>query len=290
MARPLRIQFPNAVYHIISRGNGRQRVFLDDDDFRCFLRVLRHVVKRLDWRIWTYCLMPNHYHLLVQTPEPNLSRGMRDVNGLYSQLFNKRHSRVGHVFQSRYKAVLVDSHSYLLELARYITLNPLRAKLCDAPEAWRWSSFSCALGRADTVMSRRDSYALLHQFAPDIDAARLKFRDFVMKGVGEPLRVEGPNRSIAGGFAFVEQAATHISLPVAEEVSRPDRIFRTLDDFKRLGPTRNDAIRAAYEGGTFTIKAISDHFGLHYCTVSRIVHGRSPKAASMPSPMLEYKT
>ena len=286
MARALRIQFPHAVYHVISRGNARQTVFLDDDDFRCFQRVLRHVVNRLNWRIWTYCLMPNHYHLLVQTPEPNLARGMRDVNGLYSQLFNKQHTRVGHLFQGRYKAVLVDSHSYLLELARYIALNPVRAKLCEVPESWRWSSFSAALGRSDTVMSRLDTHALLHQFGPDIDAARLKFRQFVMSGIGQPLRVPvGPNRSITGECAFVEQAETHVSGPVADEVSRPDRVFRSLDAFTRLGPTRDAAIRAAYSSGAFTMKAISDHFGLHYSTVSRIVHDRSSEAA----PMLEFK-
>ena len=287
MARPLRIQFTNAVYHVIARGNARGNVFLDDEDYRCFQRVLRHVINRLGWRIWTYCLMPNHYHLLLQTPEPNLARGMRDVNGLYSQLFNRRHARVGHVFQGRYKAILVDRDAYLLELARYITLNPLRAKLCDAPEAWRWNGFSAALGRTDTVMSRRDTHALLHQFSADLDIARVKFRDFVIAGIGRPLTFEaGPNRSIAGGPAFVAHAADHLDAPVALEVPREDRVFRTLEDFARVEPSRDDAMRAAYACGSYTIQTIARHFGLHAATVSRIIH-RRPAANA---PMFEYKT
>jgi hypothetical protein len=136
-------------------------------------------------------------------------------------------------------------------------------------------------------MSRRDTYALLHQFSADLDAARVKFRDFVRRGIGQPLLVEaGPNRSIAGGAEFVWRAATHLAMPVPEEVSRPDRVFRSLDDFQRRGPTRNDAIRAAYACGAFTMKAIADHFGLHYATVSRIVHGRSGRLETMS----EYKT
>ena len=127
MARPLRLEFPGAVYHVTSRGNARAAIFLDDEDRPIFLGVLGAVVARFGWLCHAYCLMDNHYHLLLETPDPNLSRGMRQLNGVYTQRFNRRHGRVGHVLQGRFKAILVDRDGYLLELARYLVLNPVRA-------------------------------------------------------------------------------------------------------------------------------------------------------------------
>lgn len=121
----------------MARGNARAAIYLDDEDRRAFCLGLSRVCERFDWRLWSYCLMDNHYHLLIETLRPTLSRGMREVNGVYTQAFNRRHARVGHVLQGRYKAVLVDKDSYLLELSRYIVLNPVRAHLCQtelAPE------------------------------------------------------------------------------------------------------------------------------------------------------------
>ena len=134
MARPLRIEFPGALYHVTSRGNARQRVFRDDEDREMFLATLAWVVERFGWRCHAYCLMDNHIHLLIETPQPNLSRGMRQLNGVYTQPFNRRHRKVGHLFQGRFKAVLVEKERYLLELARYIVLNPVRAKMVKTPE------------------------------------------------------------------------------------------------------------------------------------------------------------
>src|SRR4030042_5793823 len=127
MARPLRIEFPGAVYHVTSRGNARQTIFIDDEDRGGFLDLLSIVVERFNWICHAYCLMGNHYHLLIETPDGNLSKGMRELNGIYTQHFNRRHGRVGHVFQGRFKAILVEKDSYLLELCRYIVLNPVRA-------------------------------------------------------------------------------------------------------------------------------------------------------------------
>jgi REP element-mobilizing transposase RayT len=126
MARPLRLQFPGAVYHLTSRGNARQKVFLTDADRELFLNTLTRVVRRYDWVCHAYCLMANHYHLLVETPKANLSIGMRQLNGIYTQSFNRRHNRTGHLFQGRFKAILVERKSHLLELCRYIVLNPAR--------------------------------------------------------------------------------------------------------------------------------------------------------------------
>ena len=133
MARPLRIEYPGAVYHVTSRGNARKKIFLDDIDRDEFLATLGWVVERFGWGCHAYCLMDNHFHLLIETPKPNLSLGMRQLNGVYTQRFNRRHKRVGHLFQGRFKAILVERDSYLLELARYIVLNPVRIPIGDRP-------------------------------------------------------------------------------------------------------------------------------------------------------------
>ncbi len=147
MARPLRIEFPGAVYHITSRGNERKAIFRDDLDRKMFLDTLKDVTLRYNWLCHAYCLMENHYHLLIDTPDGNLSIGMRQLNGIYTQRFNKRHGRVGHLFQGRFKAVLVQKDSHLLEACRYVVLNPVRAERVQRPEEWVWSSYGATGGR-----------------------------------------------------------------------------------------------------------------------------------------------
>ena len=124
MARPLRIEYPGALYHVTSRGNAREDIFFDEKDRQRFLATLAHVIRDYHWICYAYCQMTNHYHLLIETPEANLSRGMRQLNGVYTQALNRRHGRVGHIFQGRFKALLVEKDGYLLELCRYIVLNP----------------------------------------------------------------------------------------------------------------------------------------------------------------------
>ena len=148
MARPLRLEFPGAVYHLTSRGNARQRIFFTDRDRELFLQTLSQVISRYSWICHAYCLMANHYHLLIETPKANLSLGMRQLNGLYTQSFNRQHRLVGHLFQGRFKAILVEKDSYLLELCRYIVLNPVRVKRSGQIGAWKWSSFRATVGSA----------------------------------------------------------------------------------------------------------------------------------------------
>ena len=135
MARPLRIEYPGAVYHITSRGNEKKAVYKSDQDRSNFLNTLQHVNKRYNWICHAYCLMDNHYHLLIETPDGNLSIGMRQLNGVYTQLFNNLHGRTGHLFQGRYKSILIQKDSHLLEVCRYVVLNPVRAKMAEVPEA-----------------------------------------------------------------------------------------------------------------------------------------------------------
>jgi REP element-mobilizing transposase RayT len=129
MARPLRIEFDGALYHVTSRGNDRKAIFKDNHDRDLFLDILAQITVRFRWICHAYCLMNNHYHLVIETPDGNLSKGMRQLNGVYTQAFNKRHRRVGHVFQGRFKGILVQKDSHFLEVCRYVVLNPVRAKM-----------------------------------------------------------------------------------------------------------------------------------------------------------------
>src|SRR5438874_2291483 len=144
MARPRRLQVAGGFFHVTARGNRRQPVFTDDVDVERFLAILAEVAARYGWRVHAYCLMTNHYHLLVETPEANLSAGFHRLNFLYAQWFNRRHGLDGHLFQGRFHSVLIERQEHLIELARYIVLNPVRAGLCGHPGEWRWSSYRAA--------------------------------------------------------------------------------------------------------------------------------------------------
>ena len=181
MARPLRIEFSGALYHVTSRGHGREDIYMDDIDRETFISVLSHVCDRFNWVVHAYCLMSNHYHLLIETPDSNLSKGMRQLNGVYTQAFNRYHDRVGHVFQGRYKAILVQKESYLLELARYIVLNPIRAEMVRAAKDWRWSSYRATAGLIDSPNWLHIDW-LLSAFSGKRNQAVQRYRAFVQEG------------------------------------------------------------------------------------------------------------
>jgi putative transposase len=148
MPRPARELVAGGYYHVVSRGVEQRLVFLDDADRRRFVGLLGDVVVRREWACLAYCLMGNHYHLIIRTPQPDLPRGMHQLNGLYARAFNERHRRVGHLFQDRYKALRIKREPHLWATVRYIALNPVRAGLCAAPEQWEWSSHRAAIGAA----------------------------------------------------------------------------------------------------------------------------------------------
>jgi REP element-mobilizing transposase RayT len=272
MARPLRIEFPGAMYHVIARGNARASIFLNDHDRRAFLAELRDVAERFDWWYWAYCLMRNHYHLVVETVRPTLGRGMRELNGNHAQAFNKRHDRVGHLFQGRYQGILIDQHGYLAQVIRYVLMNPVRAGLVSGPHDWYWSSYLATVGLADAP-PRLAIAKVLGLFDSDLERAPQTFARYLSAASSEDEPHPGRNRTVLGGKRFVDRLAG-LAQQTSTEVPKSDRAWRSLASYQREAPTRNAAIRAAYASGTYTLQAIADHFGLHYATVSRIARDR----------------
>jgi putative transposase len=190
VSRPLRLEFEGAVWHVTSRGNERRPVFRDDRDREAFLSILGRAAGLYRWRLHAYVLMRNHYHLLLETPEPTLSRGMRQLNGLYTQAFNRRHRRAGHVFQGRFKSILVEKDAHLLELCRYLVLNPVRANAVKSARDFPWSSFRSTAGLAPAPPWLETDWTL-RQFGSRKAAAQDAFRRFVADGAGaayEPWR------------------------------------------------------------------------------------------------------
>jgi putative transposase len=149
LARPLRIEFEHARYHVTSRGDRREPIFLDDTDRMALLALLEQACVRFDASVLAYCVMGNHHHLVLATRRANLSMLMRHLNGVYTQRFNRRHGKAGHVFQGRFKAILVDADAYMLSVCRYVDLNPVRARMVTAPDAWPWSSYRAHVRQAE---------------------------------------------------------------------------------------------------------------------------------------------
>jgi putative transposase len=178
MARPLRIQFPGAFYHVTSRGNERKAIFRNDQDRQKFLSYLESARERYGAKIYIYCLMENHYHLLLETPRGNLAQILHHLNGAYTTYHNLKRRRSGHLFQGRYRALLVEMETYCQELSRYIHLNPVRAELVKAPEDYRWSSYPAYIGLKRKPFWLETSL-ILSYFSPDESVAQRKYREFV---------------------------------------------------------------------------------------------------------------
>ena len=216
MARPLRLEFPGAFYHLTSRGNRQESIFLDDGDRRSFLDLLGKEVRQQGWVCYAYCLMDNHYHLVMETPEPNLVRGMRRLNGVYTQAFNRRHKKVGHVFQGRYKAIVVDKENYFLELCRYVVLNPVRAKMVQRPEDWKWSSYQVTVGKLTAP-----EWLAVEKVVSLFSGQRANYRKFVAEGMAKPSVWEGLKGQIyLGGEDFLRRMQDLVEGKAAYGIAR----------------------------------------------------------------------
>ncbi len=274
MARPLRIEFAGALYHVTSRGDRQEAIFDDDQDRTAFLNVLAEVISRFRWRCHAYCLMGNHYHLMIETPQGNLTKGMRQLNGVFTQWSNRRHKRSGHLFQGRYKAILVNRESYFLELARYVVLNPVRAAMVKHPRLWTWSSYGATTGTVATPawLTTDD---LLAEFGKRQAGARRKYQEFIAEGMGKESIWKDLNGQIyLGDDDFMEQMRGKLG-EREEDVNIPSIQQRgpapKLSAVRRQYKNRDDAIRAAYETGAYSYQQIGKEFGVHFTTVGRIV-------------------
>lgn len=274
MTRPLRLEFAGALYHVTSRGDRCDDIYEDDVDREQFLKVLSEVCERFNWVVHAYCLMSNHYHLLIETPDGNLSKGMRQLNGVYTQRFNRHHKRVGHVFQGRYKGIVVQKESYLLELARYIVLNPVRARMVRSAKDWKWSSYRSTSGQADCPGWLSTDW-LLSAFARQKLNARKLYREFVSEGKNQPSPwVSLKNQIYLGTESFVEQMQRQVQddrdlseIPITQR----RRIPESMGSYEKQFVNRDDAILAAYASGGYSMKTIGEYFGLHYSRISRII-------------------
>lgn len=279
MARPLRLEYAGALYHVTARGNARQPIYADARDRQQFLAVVAVVVERCNWRCHAYCLMDNHYHLLIETPRGNLSAGMRQLNGVYTQRFNRRHGRVGHVFQGRFKAIVVERESYLLELCRYVVLNPVRAGVVRQPERYRWSSYRATAGLepAPPWVSRE---WILAQFSARRAVAEQQYQRFVHEGIAmaspwEQVQgqvVLGAEVFVAGLKPLLASKAESKEIPQAQRwVHRPALAQLVSPGQWQTRDQRDQKIRAAHVEHGYSLSAIGRQMRLHYSTISKIV-------------------
>ena len=282
MARPLRIEFPGAVYHITSRGNERKAIFRNDQDRKMFLDTLTNVTLRDNWLCHAYCLMDNYYHLLIDTPDGNLSRGMRQVNGIYTQRFNKRHGRVGHLFQGRFKAVLLQKDSHFLEACRYVVLNPVRAERVQRPEEWLWSSYGATAGRTRPHPCLVTDW-VLSQFDSERKIAEVGYRRFVRDGIGtRSIWNSVRAQSVFGEDDFIESLSDYVkgrkqipeiarsqrfmNKPPLKDIFRPEVVGDRRERDKSIG-------KAVLEHG-YTQREVADHLGIHFTSIRRILRAR----------------
>jgi REP element-mobilizing transposase RayT len=276
MARPIRLEFPGAIYHVTTRGNGGDDVFLDDQDRLLFLTVLGEVVSRSGWLVHAYVLMDNHYHLLIETPNGNLSRGMRQLNGVYTQRFNSLHGSGGRVFQGRFKAILVEPNGELLELCRYLVLNPLRLKAVKNISRYRWSSYRATAGEIQAPVWLNTAWILNH-FGRNSSVAQRKYAEFVAAGINlaSPLaRVK--SQVLLGSAAFVKKMKQRLLSKVdikrdKKRIKRPGLSSLFTLKVRKDKSLRNETIKQAYQEYGYTMAAIADAARIHFSTVSKVI-------------------
>ena len=306
MARPLRLEFAGALYHLTARGDRQEPIFFNDNDRQKFLDLLGKEVKQQDWICYAYCLMNNHYHLLIETPQPNLVVGMRRLNGVYTQAFNHRRKKPGHVFQGRYKSILVDKENYLLELCRYLVLNPVRAKMVKGPEQWSWSSYPATAG-----LVKGPSWLAAETVLALFSGSRKQYRSFVMDGVGKESVWEDLKGQIyLGDESFLERMQAKVEgkavRGIAKAQIRPKRpgveeIVKVVAEKYGINPKevfdrrQGEAYRAAVylmrRAGNWALQEVAERAGVSAGRVSQIQTQIEGGAVSkrMSALLVEYK-
>lgn len=274
MSRPIRLEFDHATYHVTSRGDRREAIYEDDEDRCSFLALFGQVVEQFNWICHGYCLMDNHYHLLIETPDGNLSKGMRQLNGVYTQSSNRRHQRSGHLFQGRYKAILVDADAYLLELTRYVVLNPVRAGMVKRAIDWPWSSYQAMVGKVPAPRWLATD-GLLSQFSKKRKMAIKQYIQFVIDGIGGQSIWSNLNRQVfLGDDQFIQDAREQCEA-LSVDVNIPGVQRRSpaasLQAISKKHKDRNAGIIEAYNTGEYSYQEIATHYDLHFTTIGTIV-------------------
>ncbi len=286
MARPYRIQSENCFYHITSRGNNRKKIYLSEYDYRKFLEYLREAKEKYKFYLYAYCLMANHYHLLLETTQANISKIMHYINGSYTTYHNIKRHRCGHLFQGRYKSIVVDKDSYFLELSRYIHLNPVRAKIVQVPEKYKWSSYNAYLARKSDIHIDKD------RIKNSLDMNGAQYRQFVQDGINNKVDLFsqvyagfllGSTKFIKGKLAYLKGKVEskdfsyhkEISAMVDEEglVNAIAKVYNknTEDLYKKNKPLpeRKIAIYLLKRFTQLTNSQIGEKFGITFSAVSK---------------------
>jgi REP element-mobilizing transposase RayT len=258
---------------VTARGDNHGLIFIDEADRKKWLSIMGLVSSRVNFSVHAYCQMGNHYHVVIETVEGNLSQGMRQLNSLYSQYFNRRHDRVGHVFQGRYKAILVHKDSHLLELARYIALNPVRAGLVSQAGDWRWSHYNATIGAAVAPGWLVTDW-LLSQFSHHRERAGREYEAFVADGVeaASPL-VDVRHQLVLGNAEFEAEQRPRLDGMDLTAIPKEQRRLGALalHEYAEKYSDRDRAMSAAYLSTAFTMRDIARHFGVCYKTVGRAI-------------------
>ncbi|MEK7633141.1 MAG: transposase [Patescibacteria group bacterium] len=280
MTRPLRIEYPGAVYHITSRGNKKMSIYESDEDRVVFLKVLAKIIRKHHWKCYAYCLMLNHYHLLVETTHGNLSTGMRDLNGIYTQMYNKKHETVGHIFQGRFKAFLIEKETYLFEVARYIVLNPVRAGIVKTPQKYRWSNYLATAG-LDFAPSFLDVDGLLKNFGYKRTASQEQYRAFILDGIHRDSPFIGARPGMILGSPQFESEISKITgdPDIAVEVTKDEKLIGRLTlaelfEVYEGKNERNEIVKLAVNGYGYSNASVAKHLGLSNTTISLIARGK----------------
>ncbi|HKI74758.1 MAG TPA: transposase [Pseudomonadales bacterium] len=278
MSRPVRIEYPGAHYHVTSKGIDQRAVFLDDEDRAVFLNVIDNVVSRFGWLLHGYVLMADHYHLVVEVPGANLSKGMRQLNGVYTQHFNRRHQTDGSLFQGRFRSILFEPDNYLLPLCRHVVLNPVRVGSTGSAHSWRWSSYRATAG-STKLPGWLHVDAILGSFGKRTRDSQKKYKEYIKAGIGEESPLDDrSNQVLLGSPAFLNEMQPILNgEKLAKRGPKPVRRRRSLAAlFKNVADKprteRNELIRRAHIEHSYTLMEIGDHLGLHYTTVSKVVN------------------
>jgi REP element-mobilizing transposase RayT len=238
MARPYRLQAENCLYHITSRGDDRKKIYVNDYDYNKFLEYLSTAKEKYKFYLYAYCLMGNHYHLLLETTQANISRIMQYLNTSYTVYYNVKHKKCGHLFQGRYKSIIVEADSYLLELTRYIHLNPVRAKIVDSPEKYTWSSYH------DYIKTHKKGIIDKTQVNRYFTLAAYDYKKFVLEGIGKVLT---PFKDIYAGFILGREKFIKDNLAILKnQVESKDFAYKKL--FQGVEPRQIIQKVATYYG------------------------------------------